>query len=788
MAILDDLKTVLTRLAGSGWTPLFDLMGLDPDAADLDLALTSPVPNVSALRGVAGFEEVSNAAVRPVEPGRPARSLLFHALASPAVQVAPSGAPLQGFPTPADLEIIENYVYASTLRALDDVRAQFPSENLAIGVFAREYRQTSGTVHGAHADMVYARTGVARVGTEDALWDGASRSYLPRGPQDDPHTFRAMPCRYAVYIAVQRRGDPDDFGPFRANRSLRAQQQFGVPPQSDALDQNRDFWVPVHKLFSGDECLRGRFLAVDFDTRHVNEKLRRVHLSNMGIRPGLLTGSSFDSGFGFPEVDDPPFTVVTGLAEMLPENEHGPGVVSPVVRPRLIEPTTLNGSRIGTKVPPDRSAWGSFTIPAQANNAHKAPEWMHVRSRLKADNEVQSLNEFKDVARIVEEGRVGTVSPYEALHYSDFTGDGWIAPVVSGLSSMISRRIPSYSVLAAPDFYPYVSQSALMDWWMNDLPSSLGQGIWRVPPLTLCDQRSAPNLDLRRHGAPFVPEDVTVSAIVGAAGSVGGSAMGSSAQVNRTSYLPDNAAGLYAPGWDTSIDFDMAESVSFLAAHGLGSPFPEDAKLCAAISAFWPSVAPDTSRSYGQHPDTGWRLVAPMTDKEVGLENAPPWDGVPGPREVIVNGRPHIEDDDFAHVDYINTALNNRFSMAETMKVDQEEYQARIVAVRRMLNATVEGGGAQGLGTHRMLSFRAVDPNNPDVTAAAATGLNFAGLIYRFVMVETGASRPLVRDPANSERWFRQKQIEARVTLIIDEVGRIAFSADQGPWKAVGGV
>ena len=60
----------------------------------------------------------------------------------------------------------------------------------------------------------------------------------------------------------------------------------------------------------------------------------------------------------------------------------------------------------------------------------------------------------------------------------------------------------------------------------------------------------------------------------------------------RHAYLPDAASGLFAPGWDVSRDN------GHLAPYGLGSPFPEDSKLCAPLSSFWPAVAPDASRTF----------------------------------------------------------------------------------------------------------------------------------------------------------------------------------------------
>ena len=111
----------------------------------------------------------------------------------------------------------------------------------------------------------------------------------------------------------------------------------------------------------------------------------------------------------------------------------------------------------------------------------------------------------------------------------------------------------------------------------------------------------------------------------------------------------------------------------------MAARFPEDAKLCAALSAYWPGVAPDTARS------AGLRVVAPMTDREVGLvKGAPAWDGVLGPRRVTNRGQDHVETDNFDHVDYVTNTLTGRFTMVETMKVSQQDYQTRVLATARM--------------------------------------------------------------------------------------------------------
>jgi hypothetical protein len=80
----------------------------------------------------------------------------------------------------------------------------------------------------------------------------------------------------------------------------------------------------------------------------------------------------------------------------------------------------------------------------------------------------------------------------------------------------------------------------------------------------------------------------------------------------RHAHLPDAAASVFAPGWDKGRD--ETDGTRHLASYGLGSPFPEDAKLCAALSSFWPAVAPDAGRSFSVHFPT----ATPLTDEEIG--------------------------------------------------------------------------------------------------------------------------------------------------------------------------
>src|SRR5207244_2626900 len=129
-------------------------------------------------------------------------SLFYHALASPAVYSRPNGKRLTRFPTLAEIEIVENYVFAAARVSLAKLASKFENEGqLRVVVFAYEYRPASQTCHGRHADLTFARTGVARVGTAKAKYLGPARGFLP-GFASDPHAIRVLPSRYAAYLAV----------------------------------------------------------------------------------------------------------------------------------------------------------------------------------------------------------------------------------------------------------------------------------------------------------------------------------------------------------------------------------------------------------------------------------------------------------------------------------------------------------------------------------------------------------------------------------------------------------
>src|SRR4051812_12645703 len=89
MSLIDDVRLALARLAPRGWKDLMQLHGLRLDAADLAAELQRPLVDATGRstidRSIPGFDDFSPEGTSAIEPADPARSLLYHALASPNV-------------------------------------------------------------------------------------------------------------------------------------------------------------------------------------------------------------------------------------------------------------------------------------------------------------------------------------------------------------------------------------------------------------------------------------------------------------------------------------------------------------------------------------------------------------------------------------------------------------------------------------------------------------------------------------------------------------------------------
>ena len=672
MALIDDVKSLLDDLASHGWRELFATHGLDITAEDLELELAR---NLSATidRDMPGFREFALEGGQGITPSSPARSLVYHALASAEVRWrdARRQQPLGKFPSLAQIETVENYVYAAQRTSLRELERVHGRENLAVVVFANQYRGSSKVPHRKHADLVYSRTGVARVGTAAPLYDPKTRSHVPFDDADATRV-RVLPCKYDAYLAVRTKGSPALLGEgFNAEQPI----DFSSIPEDERLD----FWHPVHKLFEGPECLEGIDLQLVPETVHANEKLRRIHRF-------VVETTEKNPGSTQQQRREFPFEIREGIASF------GGGWLTPDVHDALVEAAQANGEpvvldkRFDLPTESDGNTLGLFSSSLELRAAdavnpistvatgspRSVPEYAHIRTAVTAGG-TDNLNERDDLDDVLK------TKDYKALHYIDYTGDGSMAIAANGRGLRNMVHIAAYSLVAPPDFFPYCEQSTLMD-------SRIGSDVWSRPPQALSDIRLLPNVKSHPQLAfeGMQPFDTCTALVNGTLDDGLSQARLESDPVNRISHLTDGASGVFAPGWDTS--FDMLAvghvNVPILAAYGLGSPFPEDAKLCASISSFWPAAAPDTARSFW--PEAARRrTVIPMTDEEIGSDGTVGWDGEHGPQISEDGGRILVTYKRYDRVDYTLNAAENKFDYHKLRGIDAEAYLTRVTNYQR---------------------------------------------------------------------------------------------------------
>ena len=754
MALIDDVRATCDALAEHGWRDLllqvtgggFDM--LSPNLAD---ALAAPQATID--RSVAGFEDFARLGTRAIEPMLPALSLLYHALASPLVNSS-DGVALTAFPTPVQIESVENYVYGAVPRALETL---LNGDDTAIVVFALEYRPAAHTPHRRHADLCFSRTGVARVGTTEPLYDAPTRQW-PILDESNPFAFRPRPVRYAPFVASARPGVHGQF-----------------PDRFVAGDDAREFWVPMHKLFDGDECIGGLNIELEWSVGHVNEKLRRFHLT--------MNSQGYDMGWNGDALNQSPFTFADGIATLSTDPSLGQGYIMPAVHDTLVERASFNGTPLAMLIPPDLkpahspsrvlekyysglevSPFGPMPIASINQSlrpqglAHPAPEILNARHKVLSDGTEQNLNELPDIQAIIAAGG------YSARHFVDFTGDGWVGVTCEALVPHLPQTRAAYSLVCGPDFFPHCDQLQLME-WAATLPSDISHGLWAVLPRALSDSRYPPNQTLdpaSGFAAPNGPglSDNTVTAIVCSPipdDQPVGEWPDDSALVQST--LPDGASGVFDPGWDITTDAltDTDASQLYLAAYGLGTPFVEDVKICAALATYWPGVAPDAARTF--QPIRFWPTVSPLTDEEIGSVGDMPWDGVPGPVRI----GDVVEYTDIDYADYADTALAGKFTAALTAKIDFPEYTRRVwsmacvyFALGIKLAPPPDPSQPPNSLFQRMqdfllakaqwtlLSFQALTANDPGALAAAASaGVTLQpGPVYGGTVYQRGADNP----------------------------------------------
>jgi hypothetical protein len=689
-SLLGGVTAACRRLAGQGWRELvLKATGgeLDIRTADLGRELAKPLGRID--RQVAGLADFAPGGTRGIEPANPAASLLYHLFASSDVVEDGSGKPLRAFPSLGEIEAVENYVYGVKPPSIAELRARAGGNPLAIVVFAVDYRRGADSVHGGHADLCFSRTGIARTGTIGPRYNAQQRAFEALDPAQ-PFAFRAIPQRFAAYVAMKTTGDRERHVPrdFRDRRDISDEKEHKG-------DGQRQFWVPLHKLFDGPDCIAGRNLRLDLARHLRNEKLKRFHR--------YLEIQGYPSNWAGDDLDRFPFVIRDEMIGSLSRKpDFGSGLLEPRPAPFATR-AQFQGKALIFDVPPafvSEAGVMYFSTaqilpgPAETDPTYSeglavttdrpAPEYISIRHRARANGGTEDLNQQPDMMKTLDAGG------YKAQHFIDFSGDGWIEARCPQLAQDIPLRFPAYALVSPPDFFPLVSQRDLTHWWRNDVPAALRPALWAIPPIALSERRMAANITLP---AAFSIGDRTMTALVSHPTSAAGNAVAARPGAPRYSGLPDHSPGVFDPGWDTSQGIHYSDPdvpvQQFMQNYGLGTPFVEDVKLCAALGSYWPAVAPDSARTFTPHKSGprfpyAWPTVVPLTDAETGITPVEggtymPWDGVRGPQLTQTDAGARVVYPDIDRVDYLNTL--DKLTAALLAKIDLDETKARVLAM-----------------------------------------------------------------------------------------------------------
>ena len=773
-AVQQEFTALMDWLSRNGWiTYLKDALGVnlsltgDALRAELVKELNAGKLKILMDNSESGFDDF--AGVNLIKPGFPAFSLLYHAMASPRVRPAV----VTAYPNIDQLDVLENYIYALTewdhLKSIYGVQS---NGDLVLAVFAYEYRPAFKTPHHDHADMVFSRTGVARVGQDEMNFDRINRCFTNQ-PKDGIPVQRAavVPARYGLFIAKQVKSNQIDLlttGVYKPGDKF-----------DDQEDHQRTFLQPIRKVFNNDMLFGEANLS--FTESHRSEKLAKlVEHTNLkfynDLKPTVRTSSHLI-------VQDPKVTHVQSsfLVISKPEplirisKENGKPIYFLV--PKMIPGedgysrnryfTSYNTQEVQDVellVPTDA---GYHHIPNQYNEPRTQPLFLnitHVQDTMQADGYREMVKDVRFEQRLND-------GMFQSPLFEDSICEGYVSAQISGnnagtLTGIYPEALRAFSIVTAPDFFPQVDNFDLMAY--DVAPGLLANvsNFYEGGLASLATCRLTPNPEwIPRHN---LSDNQTLTAVLSQKSKSGTPAAQSGRFKNPTlpkgymvsGFLPDVASSVFAPGWDITYSADKPGSTDvYLSTEGLGSPFVEDMKLCAAANGMWPASSPDAARTYQGSLDPWSRnpTAIPLMDDELGFHKNSPagqmmkketfgWDGVQGPYLVKRNGRWVVNFADVGRSDVVHNALDGNIDMSKLRNLTSAELISRMACLKKTIENLPKTNFKGYKGEDRMVAFTtwwlvSAEPVNFGSENAKGWGIpnNLVGMDTNWVTDKTNA-------------------------------------------------
>jgi hypothetical protein len=644
-----------------------------------------------------GFDDFTGSSL--IKPGFPALSLLYHALASPRVRPAE----VQSYPSVTQIDTLENYIYAladwEKLKAAYNVRS---NEELVLAVFAYEYRPAFKTPHHEHADLVFSRTGVARIGEEPMNYDPQNRCYInkPKDPLKIKSTA-VTPARFGLFLARKIKHDDIELmktGIFKENDL-----------KNDSNDKAKFFLQPVRKVFNNDLLVAESKLA--FSEVHKSEKLAKLAVSKnfkiyKNLKPAIRESVELIEQEDRLRLAGSTFLVVSKPRAMIRHAKAGGQPLYFHVKKRNEENRYFTA--YSTQEVKDIELLNGVS---RRYNAYNAPRnqamFVNITHTLNKDNlTFEKIRHDKNdlFEAVIDKGQ------YYAPLFEDSICDGRVdaslpASAFQKLKGVRTTCLPGFSIVTAPDFFPQVDPFDLVGFDVAPGPGK-ESNFFEGGVASLATARIRPNPKLIRAENDITSD--TYTAVYSGKNEKGNHPFrniykdpASERGYYISGFLPDVSSSVFAPGWDVTYSKDERWGKEiYIGTEGLGSPFIEDMKFCAALNGMWPATSPDASRTYQGSHETEYRnpTAIPLLDEELGIHRNAPctdksklntlgWDGEQGPFLEKIGQKWKVNFTDIGRADAVQNALEGKLDMSQLRELSSAELIARMDCLRTCIAA-----------------------------------------------------------------------------------------------------
>lgn len=698
-----------------------------------------------------------------IEPGIPAKSLLYHLIASPRV----THELIKKYPNLEHIDAVENFIFDVAVYNEPEIAAK----NTFFMVLSYEYRpafQTPASTDAQKiAQLVYSKSGVARIGSQPPHYHTKRRCFTnkPADPNKEKE-IAAFPARYGLFEVELVKADSNQIRLMNKTTS----EYTGIWPFHD----DRFFINPIRKVYTRSDR------QIKFSEYHRNEKLAALaNYSYDGRKtemfpdnlifdkpPFIRVSASRSDGYRYNKIGGSDINLSD--IDMVHIKWVGDSSILIVPEPgSLVREAKQNGERVLVKVPKKQTKnthtnrrYSAMKLPNENGNEFlnvissdvigrvygkrvygirdpkNAPQFLNIKfeydpisKTLKHIDGTLDLEGKGKFQKRIEEGE------YLAQVFEDSICDGCVtAEIYSSDSNSVHEKevIPALSFVTAPDFFELVDSNDIRSAFPKDdhffEGGTLNLSTVRMRgnpnilnPLNggpafaksyLCDKSFDTNLAVISVNYPkddHINDNGTIvkerQAILGK-DSDKRFAYRYQRDYQKTSYLPDTGTGVFYPAWDITYSNDSIKSSNhFLATIGLGSPFPEDMKLCAAANGMWPVTSPDAGRTFqgsldyiqGKRPNTS----IPLMDSEIGYHSLSPyvsmhagnasygWDGEQGPFIEFDNeGNSIVNYTDIERADYIHNLMSGPgFDMSKLRELNVAELVSRMDVLDNCIKA-----------------------------------------------------------------------------------------------------